>query len=62
MKIKLYEVHLQHPKYSGEYEYVTVQAPNIKCAIDRALKHTWINNPSLRMVEDVKLIGVAQNT
>lgn len=61
MKVRLYKVHLQDPKYSGEQEDVTVHAPNIKRAIDIALKITWISHKKLNLVQSVELIGVAEN-
>jgi len=59
-KAKLWKVHFQSQKYSGEYEYVTVNAPNPKCAIDRASKITWVTG-GIRSVDSVELIGVSQN-
>ena len=63
MKIKLWKVHFQSPKYSGDYEDVTVQAPNARCAIDRACKICSVYGiRSYRnIVESVDLIGVAEN-
>lgn len=60
--IKLYQVHIQSPKYSGENEDVTVHAPNIKCAIDRAIKLTWVTGGNqLKAVRSVELLGVSEN-
>ena len=42
MKAKLWKVHFQHPKYFADHEDVTVNAPNARCAIDRACKITYM--------------------
>lgn len=62
--LKLWSVHLQHHTLSGEFETVTVSAPNAVRAIEKALKivmgsrtFTWKKS----MIESVKLIGVAEN-
>lgn len=61
MRIKLWEVRLQcqNPRYWGEHETVVVNAPNAKCAIDRALKKA--KSPFVKTipsVENVELLGV----
>ena len=62
MSIKLWKVHFQNPHLSGDFESVVVQAPNARCAIDRACKLTLVSTRSKRnAVESVDLIGVAQN-
>ena len=38
MKVKLWQVKFQSKKYEGERPQVTINAPNIKCATDKALK------------------------
>ena len=62
-RVKLWKVHFQSLKYSGEYEDVTVSAPNARCAIDRACKITYVGNKrdKRKSVESVDLIGVSEN-
>jgi len=59
-KVQLWKVSFQSKKYSGEYEDVTVHAPNPKCAIDRASKLTWVIG-GIKSVESVQLLGVSEN-
>ena len=66
MKLKLWKIHYQSPHYSGEYEDVTVHAPNVKSAIDRANKIVSVyrlNNKTskTKAIESIDLIGVAEN-
>lgn len=66
MKLKLWRIHYQSPYYSGDHENVTVHAPNVKCAIDRANKIVSIyrlNNDTskTKAIENIELIGVAEN-
>ena len=62
MKVKLYKVHLQNqnPRYWGERDDITIQAPNAKRAIDIAIKRTYFK-ASINSVESVELLGVAEN-
>ncbi|MGI0057334.1 MAG: hypothetical protein ACREAK_08175 [Nitrosarchaeum sp.] len=62
MKVKLWKVHLQNQntRYWGERDDVTVQAPNAKCAIDRAITRTFFK-ANINSVESVELLGVAEN-
>ena len=59
-KVKLWEVHFRSQKYSGEFETITVNAPNPKCAIDRASKLTYVNG-GIKSVDRVELLGVSEN-
>lgn len=63
MKVKLWKIHFQHPRYSMDHESVTVHAPNARCAIDRACKITYLTPKAKRksMVDSVDLIGVSEN-
>lgn len=65
MKIKLWKVHLknQNSRYWADTDNVTVQAPNARCAIDRAIKLTYLTPKAKRrsMIESVELIGVSEN-
>ena len=63
MRAKLWKVHFQHLKHFNELENVTVNAPNAKCAIDRACKITYLTPKKDRkkMITSVELIGVAEN-
>lgn len=38
MKAKLWQVKFQSKEYSGEHPQVIINAPNPKCAIEKALK------------------------
>ena len=66
MKAKLWKIHFQSPHYSSDWEDVTVNAPNAKCAIDKACKIVDIwrlktNLSKIRAVETIDLIGKAEN-
>ncbi len=64
MKIKLWRVHFknQNPSYFGDHDEITIQAPNAKCAMDKAIKHfEGITCRRLQEIDEVELIGKAEN-
>ena len=58
MKVKLWQVKFQSKKYSGEHFEITVNAPNAKCAMQRALiKGKGQEGISLNEIKEVEWLA-----
>lgn len=55
---RMWEVYFHHPRWSGDFKYTKVIAPNAKAAIFTAIK---VSGWSLHSVEKVELVGDTDN-